>query len=444
MIDANILKEETLQTISESSSTVYAFKIIFITEDGSEISPLSLLNVHYERNCEDKWFDGVKAVVCMGLGSFNSLAKHKGNLMARLITTPVANTKGDIKSIPIKTRLFRAVIDESPTGFKQGQYTGREDGDLDLTNSVEFTVQLIDLAVEKIKHSSAGGILHNMTIIDALRYFLGTSKSISLPAEAEIKGVDSAKVTGNKIWNDIVVKHGTNLTKLVGFLKKHYYGMYPTGTGWYYYKNHWYLYPRINTDGSAHTGKKVVILNLPKDRFKGIENTYTEDRETIKILCTGNSNFKDNTTGSNYNVGTGIRYFDPERLDNNFGEYVDGKYVVDRNSNLSEFSVSNSKTKDTHASFHPDIITADIESSIGNIYMSTLQHVSLVWENSSEESIRPGMSGIYIQEDISGVFGHHCTVIKSFHTIDMVGSKIQDERYASQSVLVVVLGDLIK
>lgn len=445
MIDSNILMRETLEAISIATSVTYKHQILFVLPDGNEVSPLSLLNINITRDCENTWYDGVKVKISAGLGFFNQLSKYHSNILVRLISTPVISTGKDVKSLPSTTRLMRAVLSESSTKFMLGAYTGRDDGDLDLTNSAEVDVQLFDLAVEGIKHASVGGTVHNLTLLDALRYYLGTTKkTLSLPSEAEVKGVDLAKVDGGKVWNDIVIPHGTPVIKVAQCLRKNYYGLYPTGTAWYFYKNHFYVYPRYNTDGSIHTSKNLTLLNIPSDRFKGIENTYVEDKTSIKIICTGESSFSDNSVSSNYNVGVGIRYFDPERLDGNFGRYEDGRYTVDRNSNLSEFAIKESDTGKMNASFHPDLITSDIETAIGDIYRASLRQVTLVWENSNEALIRPGMAGIYIQEDRSGVFGYHCTVLKSAHDISMIGSKIQDERYASQSVITIALGKIIK
>lgn len=442
MIDYNLLIEETIRTIQDAESVRFRYEITFITPDG-EVKPLSMLYYTSERDPERAWFDGTQVKVMMMAGAFNQLAVYRNNIRARLAIYSIYESGESSRDELIGQHMYRAVFQEINSSFLQGEHVGRSNNDLDLTRSIEIDVQLIELAVEQIMHRTVGGTVHNMSMLDAFRYFLGTTKDISLPEEAEVKGVDISPLPDPKIWNDILIPHGTNITDLHNVITKNYYGMYPVGTQWYFYKNHWYVYPSVNLDGASHTGKMLTVLNLPSDRFNAVEKTHLVDEKTIKILCTGDNKFKDATASSHFNTGIGLRYISSELMDEGLGTYVDGKYVMKRSDTLSEFLIKNSTTGLTNAKFAKGVITNSLENSIGNVYLSTLKQVAVVWQNSVGELIRPGMAGIYIQEDTSGVKKYHCMVAKSYHEVLIVGSKIIDEKYSSQSVLVLIIGNEI-
>lgn len=442
MIDGNVLIDEVIESISSGSVVRYVYKCVFITEEG-EVEPLSLTDIEVHRTCSTTWYDKIGIKVVMGSGSFNKLAKFRDNLLVRITKHPMTETDLTLESVNTVTRLTRAVLGESSTNFLPGEYTGRDDDDSDLTRSVTITVQLIDLAIEKIQHRSVGGVLHDISLMDAFRYLLGTTKDIPLPREAEVLGVDVAPLDDPKVWSDIPVPHNTKISSICDTLTKNFYGMYPVGTEYYYYKNHWFVYPKFNLNGGSQTGKVVTLLNIPRDRFRGVERTYIEDDRSLKILCTGESVFKDARTSNSFNLGIGLRHVSSENIDAGLGSMSNGKYLVNRSDNLSEMVIKKPKNGLNNASFHKDLVTNSLENPIGNIYLGSLTQVALVWENSVEDLIRPGMSGIYIQEDTDGVKKFHCMIVDSTHSISLVGNKVLDEKYSSQSVLVVILGNEI-
>lgn len=411
--------------------------------DGSYFDPQYTVAINIERNYRDAFSDIKTITVTMGLGDYARLIyPNRLKLEVTLIKTAYLEqgSEEDVEG-PIESERYSAVLLDGPKAPTLGQ--GSESNDRDALNTIQLVdihFQLFDKAQEQIRVMMTGGVFRSCTCQDVLAAVL-TNRALSTDTSKEqtLLGVDMFEADNKDKKGQIVVTHGTKLIDLPDFLQTNY-GVYNSGIGSYIQNRVWYLYPLYNTSTFNKRKKTVTILVLPKRKYNNIERTFLLRGDSLTILVTSDTSFKDDS-GTNYiNTGNGVRFADAATMMENGITVTGNKASYQRNRNNTEVITDEGMHGINHAVVSAKRITANpfteyswLAAKRGGLFKAN-------WQNSEPSLITPGMCAkvVYFDGDeVKQVYGVFHVIKHVVHRIAGFGS----DRFVMQSVMSLFVND---
>lgn len=421
---------------------VYSWKAEIVMDNGNKtVKPFKVLSLEIFRDFRNAYGDEVILEVMIAAGDFvYDVYPNRQNLLINLTKEGVSSETGDSTMAPdIEAQQLRATMmdDHSVTveGLMNVAHSREALNTIDIL-TVKF--QLLDLALERIRLHSVGGVFRDAIPADVLKYILtSVSTGLDLDEVNVIKGVEMVDSPNQDTYKHIIIPHGTKFPEMPMFINHKVGGLYPSGMGVYLFRQHWYVYPLYDLTRFENTTKTLTIINVPKNQLPGIERTYRKTANQIIVLATGDVKHSDKSESNLLNEGNGVRYMDSRRV-------IDGYANTDEGEN---------KAKIMRAENNNEFITDERPSGLNNVVtsgqritankyveMSKLAHragaeLQLLWENSDMGAIYPGMPVKYMYIKDNAIKELTGTVLGAQHYVQTQGKGMTNSRHRTDTAL---------
>lgn len=370
--------------------------------ENKTLEPLFLTAVNLERDYRTSFADISTITVTMGLGDYARLIyPNRLGLEITLTQTDYLEKGSDIDpNGRIQSERFSAVLLDGPKSPTVGQ--GAESNDqmaLNLSQIVDVHFQLFSKSVEQLRVMLTGGIYRGCTVEETIKTVL-TRQALDakLPAETALTGIDLIAADNKDKKGQIVITHGTRLIDVPDMLQKRI-GVYSSGLGTYIQNKNWFVYPLYDTTDFKSRRKTIKIMVLPKRKYANIERTFQVNGDSLTILATGETSFKDDS-GTNYvNSGNGIRFADASSIMQSPVSTNDNKVRIRRNDNNSELVADKNDAGVNFAALSSKRITDNPFFEYSHLAAKNGGMFQCHWENADPSLIIPGMAAKVIYQD---------------------------------------------
>lgn len=424
-IEQTTLQYEINKILSSSEKSVHStWELTIETLDNKNIKPLKLISVTIDRDYLVNYGDVIFTEFTIGLGTFiYDILPYKESLRATL-KYQILGERTDTTTFDNYVKSYKGILlYEGNELLKSSNVTQLAKSTADLMDIVTVNMQLLDPALEKMRLIETGGIYREVIPGDVIKTLISwTSQRLNLPKEDSILGVDVVDYDNNNVRKNVVIPHGTRIFDVANTIQKDNGGVYNTGIGSYLQDGIWYIWPEYNTRRFDVEAKNLTIINIPANKYRGVERTYRYDPETFStlILSTGETDHLDASNYEQLNSGNVVRYTRGESILSNFGTVNKNKYEITRKLNNSEEMGIVREGNDfapvskRRITYNPFLEASDIAKRNGSF-------LSLVWENSKPSLIYPGMP-------VKVMFLKNVNVYEVYGVIVKVNHYIQDTK----------------
>ena len=379
--------------------------------ENKTLEPLFTMAVNLERDYRTSFADIITVTVTMGLGDYARLIYPNRLGLELTLTQTDFNEMGSEINLDgrIQSERYSAVLLDGPNSATVGQ--GAESNSreaLNLSQIIDVHFQLFSKSVEQIRVMLTGGIYRKCNVEEVMKTVL-TRQALDakLPAETALVGIDMVPADNKDKKGQVVFAHGTKLIDVPDTLQKRI-GVYNSGLGSYIQNKNWFIYPLYDTTDFKSRKKTVKILVMPKRKFANIERTFQANGDSLTILATGETSFKDDS-GTNYvNSGNGVRFGDAKSIMQNPVTVADNKVRIKRTSNNSEFISEKNDAGVNFAALSAKRITDNPFFEYSHLAAKNGGIFKCHWENADPSLLIPGMTAkvTYMDgEDLKELYG---------------------------------------
>lgn len=402
------------------------------------LTPLMVISVNVARDYAKNFTDQMTCTFLFPLGKYaRRIYPGRNDLEITLYKIPLlevnsgTDTQGGIEA----ERYSAILLDQGPSPVDaKGTETNDEDV-LDLTQLVEVHFQLFNKAVEQIRLISVGGV-YRQTKVEELLTWLLTNESMKVDVDDQraIEGIDVAPAANERVYEQVVITHGTKLIDAVDYLQQRI-GVYNAGIGHYIQGKHWYVYPLYNPGMFNDSVRTITLVVLPSRKFTDIERTYRKIGDSLTVLVTGDTGFKDDSGSQYLNSGNGARYTEATGFMEGSATTKDNKAVMARGKNNSEFVTDTMLNE--KANFAPvpqERITANPFPILSKLNARNGGAFKAVWQNSDPQLILPGMVTRIIYSD-NGETKELFGVMLSSDSVSHKTGDFGSRKFSNQTIL---------
>lgn len=414
--------------------------IIHLNNEENEIYiPLSVIAVNIRRDYNASYADEITCTMLIPLGKYaRRIYPNRNNLEITLTKTHLKGfTRYTNKDIPPDVEKYSATLIDEDRAIVEAQ--GKESNDeysLDLMNLADIHFQLYTKSVEQIRMMTVGGSFRKTNVSDVILSLLTNEpKRAKIDKKLLLEGVDLIPASNKETKEHIVVTHGIKIFDLSNYLQNKY-GVYSSGLGSYIQNKMWYVFPMYDTTQFEKREKNITILVLPTSKAPEIEKSFRKKGDSLTVLVSGETAFKDDSGTLYLNDGNGVRIGDATKHLEGYSTTKDNKTKIERVKNNSEFiteqrenELNNLLLSGDRITANPFVVYSNLLSRKGGVYKCT-------WENSDPSLIFPGMLGkiIYFDKDqIKEIYG----VILGSNTSSVKIGDMSSNRHITNTLLYV-------
>ena len=411
--------------------------IVHIVGQNKTYTPLQVIAVNIRSDFIKAYADEIICTLLIPLGKYARLIyPNRSNLEITLTKSPLREASEEIsKDAPLESERYSATLidgDKSPT-VGQGRETNDEDS-LDLMDILNVSFQLTNKAVEKIRMLSVGGIFRNTTVKDTLRCLLTKeAQNIKIDNKRVLDGVDIVEPNNLNVRDHVLLPQGIKLFDVCDYVQKNI-GVYNSGIGSYIRNKIWYIFPLYDTTRFTTTKHTLSVLVLPRSKFPQLERTYKKKGNSVTILITSETGFRDDSGTQYLNYGNGARFADANKFMDGFNETVNNATVVARAKNVSEFKLEDRPDKVNLVNVTESKITANPYYEYSKVIARKGGVFKAIWENSDPSLIFPGMVTRLSYFDSGEVKEIYATLLGAEHTSVKIGD-FGSQKHAVNSLL---------
>lgn len=446
-IENTLLYNEFKQIANSGSKPIFALWTCEIYAGKEMVKPFRIKTIDINRNYDTEYSDIIVIETLIPEGTFNSkIRPFEDNLEIQLFKNPL----GEVGTTPnqevnTESQRYRAtIIEDGTTVIKKATPDNLDIEGADLTNLKTVYFQLVDIVSEQLRMRTTGGIFIDAIPALVLRTILGKeSKKVSGAGDQIVRGVDLVEPSNNKVYKHVIIPEGTRVVDLPKYIQEKCNGIYSSGIGYYLQKGLWYVYPLYDIERYPKTPKTLTILNIPEDKFPNIERTYRVTANQVIVLSTAGLKHFDDSESLQLNEGNGVRFTDASVVVEGFGKHKPGEYVVDRKVNNTEMMFERRKTGNNHTPVARDPISSNPFVEYSRLARRAVTHVQMVWENSNDSLIYPGMPAKIVYENNNEVEEIEGVVLRAQHFITGQGQSMVDSRHITQTVLTLIIKRLV-
>lgn len=420
----------------------YAYKAEFLANK-KRVNPFKLLSLTITRDFRNAYGDAIILEVIFPLGDFvYDVFPYRKDLLVTLSRqgqTP-DTTEAAPNAIQEFQQLRATLLDEqaSSVNIEGARANAQSKQALNLTDIITVKFQLLDLALERVRLHSVGGLFKDTSPPDVLKYVVtSVSNDLGLDEGNKVRGVEMVDSPNKDTYQQIIIPHGLKFPDLALYLHQRVGGIYPSGLGMYLFRQYWYIYPLYDLTRFDSATKTLTLINLPTNAMPGINRTFRTTANQTIALVTGDVKHLDLTESKLLNEGNGVRYLDARRVMEGYAdsEQGDNKAKVMRAENNNEFvtdkrpnGLNNVTTSDTR-------ITANKYYEASRLAKRAGAELQCLWENANLNAIYPGMpvKFMYIKEgqikELKGV------VLGADHYIQTSGKGMTDSKHRLDTTL---------
>lgn len=440
-IQDSALYREINAVISSGAKPVHFAWAATIHANGKNIRAMKLIEADINRDYEVNYSDDIHVLLALPAGDFwADIYPFQDSLEITLYKYPLAEV-GDAanSNSPIQTERYKAVLLLDEQGSPLLENTGANNdtrNTLNLKDLPPVKFQLIDRSLYQMMMMEVGNNFRNCTVEKALRAIMTTeSQKVVVDQQRVNQGVEMVPATNQAVRASINIPQGTALTDVPAWIHQKCGGVYSAGFGYFLQNNHWYIYPCYDPTRANKTAPALTIINLPKNRFVGIERTYRIDGGNLVVLATGDVKFRDRANAMQLNRGNGVRFTAADQLIDNWATVKGGVPIASRGKVSTEVIAVDRPDGLNNARVSPRAINANPFVEYSDLAARNGSPFALTWENSDPSLITPGMLAVVIYQDgesISQVYG---VVLKSHTFVRMQGNGMTSSRHATDTAI---------
>ena len=357
-------------------------------------TPWQVTAKNLKRDYAKGYTDKLTCTLLIPLGTYaRKVYPNRKNLEITLIKAPLIENTTELDfSRVINSETYTAILLDKGNSITtmQGKESNNEET-LDVSDLVDINFELVNKSLLQIRAKEVGGVFRNTTMSKLLlSYLTHVSTNLKIDNNRIIKGLDLVTPNNKKHYDQIIIPHGTSLPDVTGYLHQKY-GVYNAGLGSYIQNNCWYIYPLYNTDLYSKSKKTLTIIILPKSKLAEIERTYEVIGNSVNILCTSNTQFKDDSGVNQLNVGNGVRFTDSTKLLTDTVNVVNNRAIFSRSKNNNEYIFDTPDKNLNYAPMHDERITSNTFKQNTELTLTKGGMTKITWENSAPEVLIPGM-----------------------------------------------------
>lgn len=444
-IDQTPMYQEASEIMASGKTTAnYGWRVRLKCGE-EELVPLFVQAVNSGRNYLQDLSEVTTATLLFGLGDYARVIYPNRTRLEMVLVRVPFEEKGSSLDVEdnLLSRTYSCFLLGSASSPVVAQGTEANDRDsLNVTQIVDVHLQLLTKQVERLRTIVVGGP-HRTTKVEEVIKTLITNgmRSIGKQDSNAMAGIDMVPADNKDVKGHVVVTQGTQLVDVPDLIQKRY-GVYSSGLGSFIQDKHWYIYPTYNTSIYSTRKRTATALVLPKRKFNGIERTFTDSVDSLTILVTGETMFKDDA-GTNFaNGGNGVRFADAGRL---FEDAVAGgthNSSFKRGSANSEFSIAQGPNGVNLAALSGNRITANPFAEMSRLAASNGGIIRLTWQHCDIELLIPGMPFKVVYSDSSEVK----VVYGVLHSVKYVSHRVSgfgSDRFMNQAVLDIFVNEQI-
>lgn len=272
--------------------------------------------------------------------------------------------------------------------------------DQDATTVSVAHFQLMDPAAYDIRLRQVGANFLKTKTIDVIKLIFGKTKLSDKYNQSEAVGalqIDTDAVA--TIPSVVVIPDGTNLITLPQFLQKEY-GVYSQGIACFLKNRCWYVFAPYSRKKSTYDVRRLVVINVPGDRYRKLNASYKVDGKTVTVMATGQSLHTDNTDADAMIGGTGTRQTDVTKLIHAPGA-VDGTSLPKMNPQqyMREYQGYEYNKAYVNAPMADKPHTANTAVQASALAARNGCYMEVVWERGVSEVLLPGMPVQFLTQD---------------------------------------------
>lgn len=367
-----------------------------IIANGVEIPVQAVISTHRLRDYINNYTDLFTVTFIMVQSDLEYKVKpYQDNLEAVLIRRLVSSNPqiqtANINS-PITVARYKAVMTDSARDMIEQNDPFVKDKDVQGRRmSKPVVMQLIDPVVDKLRLITVATIPRFCTGMKAIETLLTKySKEASNLAGASTLGLDIAPGWNEEVRQAIPLRGITRLTTLPNMIANNCGGIYPAGFSYYLQNRIWYLYPPFDPQRYFKVKKNLTIVNLPKDRIKGLEKSYKDSSTQLIFLSAGAAEHVDFSDQNQLGYGNGARFLDASRL-TKMGTMQNNRYSVNASNNMNEIQTNERKDGLSIAFRGTSAVTTNKYGQLSMMAARMGSFVQLEWGMGDDTLIYPGM-----------------------------------------------------
>lgn len=363
--------------------------------NGQSYKPLAIMGVNNINDFIDAYYR-VFSIEFKTTGAVREvLIEHSSNIEAVLKVYDIGrNATFSLSALKNpKIRRFKAKLYlEESDYITQNNPAVNDEAFLKDKSLVDVKVQLVEKGFEQLKSRHVGNTYFNISGYNLLRHLIDYHANLDNDdVNSLIKGVDIAPNYSTEVKTQIALQQGTSLIEAMHLVNNDSGGLWATGFSYYIHNQTWYIFPPYSLKRFNDNVKRLIIVNLPKDRVPGLEVTYHDSESLLTILSTRDATVFDKREARKLSFGTGLRFADAAKLLNGFAETVENKIKVDASKNVNDLIVSKRDETVQQIRFAPNKLTSAKNIELSKLAPSKGFMMRLSWENSDDSLIYPGM-----------------------------------------------------
>lgn len=384
---------------SGPKSTVYDYQCTLHTvKDDIKISRLQLME--RTRDYYNKVGDSVVVNFMMPLGDYiNSLYPYRTNLEFTIKKTIMdasgTERKKETKSI---TTRWKAIFDVTKNPVVGATEVEAIDAtSLNTQKLVDVHLELTDRSMEPLRIKIASGIFHNKTMAEIISgVMMGESNNVLIDGKPGVAGIDLVEPDNTDKVANLMIPPQVKVPNLPTYLQEMCQGVYNGGVATYLQlyedKKLWFVFPPFDFDRFEKTkGKKVVFYAAPSTKYPKLERTYEIKGDLVRVIVTGDRQYRDGADIDQMNDGSGFRVPDARAFMKS-PVALDGKTVKPNRARLNhEVNYGNREDGLNYAPVSLDGPTANPFKYRSRVLQRNTGRVDFVWENGDAELLYPGM-----------------------------------------------------
>lgn len=319
------------------------------------------------------------------------------NKLELLLTRTEVHESPDFDLIAPKVvaRKYRAVlVNQTERDVSSSQSgTGQSANPIDASKrQMELSLQLVEIAAEKVAKTTFGGIVGNVNAEDGIKYFMGESARLNdVEIGLEIRGVDMVPADVKEKQAQVVIPHGTPTLAIPEAFQKHWGGVYNSGIGCYVANNNIFVYPLYDLSRFKKEKIKATIVVVPKGMLGNTKRTYVTNNGELIILVAAEIELEDSTNSKQANEGNGQTTFDSAKMFNAPTTGESGKVIPDIAEAMNTFITKKREDGLDFAPFAQQQFTRNLAETISANSKEMGRLMTALWEYSFPEVITPMM-----------------------------------------------------
>ena len=392
------LEDEVDAVLPYSTFTIYEPRLTFYNPN-TEFK-LAVSNIYYfdiEQNFVESYMSKYKLEIAINIGQYNQLLENIQDLECTLILYPyslvyksilteidpiILNMKAMFDKVDLSTITTAKTIGEQDVlGAKEPSSANQA------AIQLKLPVYLVEPEVYNTRHTQINGILHNVTMNDAIHW---------AAYQFGFENINVVDPDNTNTYQDLVIPPMQDIASIFPYLQRTF-GIYSKGLGYFITNKTLYVYPQFDISiDNSHTDSVVHIINVPKGNYPSCESYSRHIDEDLWIVSTTNANVNDTSTKGVENEGNVHVSVNPDNSRDD-GVTVDKDGTITRNpENITVLQNAVSESMNTDS----QILKFSGERS--NIYNSTSEmsayngiYLNTGWVRAEPCAISPGQPAIY-------------------------------------------------